>query len=130
MSQELSCHQYLLNEEGWPCMLPYATDGETVSESGYDKNQVAGEYYMINQGTKIDSKIAEPVKIVLTEGGNIFGEDVQGMWKAKDGSYQVHMTLDGVDYSGVFCEMNDEAGTKVMTFSAVGENESLWGVKY
>ena len=123
-------HQYLLNEEGWPCMLPYATDGETVSESGYEKSQVVGEYYMINQGTKIDSKIAEPVKIVLTEGGNIFGEDVQGMWKAKDGSYQVHMTLDGVDYSGVFCEMNDEAGTKVMTFSVVGENESLWGVKY
>ena len=123
-------HQYLLNEEGWPCMLPYATEGEAVAEKGYEKSKVVGEYYMVNQGTKIGSEIAEPVKIVLTEGGNVFGKDVEGMWKAKDGSYQVHITLDGKDYSGVFCEMNDEAGKKVMTFSAVGENESIWGVKY
>ena len=123
-------HQYLLNEEGWPCMLPYATDGESVSEKGYEKSKVVGEYYMINQGTKIGSLIAEPEKIVLTEGGNLFGEKIQGMWKAKDGSYYIHMIVDGKEYSGVLCEMNDEAGTKTMTFSAVGENESLWGVKY
>jgi len=30
----------------------------------------------------------------------------------------------------VFCKMLDEAGTEVMTFSAVGSNESVWGVKY
>ena len=34
------------------------------------------------------------------------------------------------DYSGVFCQMKDEAGTDVMTFSAVGGNQSVWGVKY
>ncbi len=40
------------------------------------------------------------------------------------------ITYDGTAYSGVFCQMNDEAGTQVMTFSAVGNNESVWGVKY
>ena len=39
-------------------------------------------------------------------------------------------SIDGVDYSGVFCQMKDEAGTDVMTFSAVGSNLSIWGVKY
>lgn len=123
-------HQVLYNEEGWPCMLPYATDGETVAEKGYEKSRVAGEYFVINQGTKIGSEIAEPFKLVLTEGGNVFGKDVEGTWTAKDGSYYVHISYGDTEFSGVFCEMNDEAGTKVMTFSAVGNNESIWGVKY
>ena len=50
-------HQMIVNEDGWPCELPYQTQGETISEDGYDKNDV-------------------------------------------------------------------------MTFSAVGQNESVWGVKY
>lgn len=123
-------HQYIVNEEGWPCMLPYATDGETVAEKGYEKNKVVGEYYMINQGTMINADIAEPEKIVLTEGGNVFGKDVDGTWTVKDGTCYVHIKYGENEYSGVFCEMNDEAGTKVMTFSAVGNNESIWGVKY
>lgn len=27
-------HQFVVNEEGWPCMLPYATSGEKVSDMG------------------------------------------------------------------------------------------------
>lgn len=141
-------HQYFLNEEGWPCMLPYATDGETIAEKGYEKSKIVGEYYVVNQGTKIDANIAEPEKWVFTENGYVFGKDVTGTWEQKDGTYYVHMTF-GIDaaedessddeedakdekdsFSGVFCEMNDEAGTKVMTFSAVGKNQSIWGVKY
>nr|MCR5692127.1 glycoside hydrolase family 43 protein [Eubacterium sp.] len=137
-------HQYLLNEEAWPCMLPYATDGETVSETGYDKSEIVGDYYVINQGTKIDAKIAEPVKWVFTEDGFVYGQDMKGTWTVSDGKYYVHIST-GVEeseddstevddeqpsYSGVFCKMKDEAGTEVMTFSAVGNNESIWGVKY
>ena len=40
------------------------------------------------------------------------------------------LNIDGKEYSGIFCKMQDEAGTEVMTFSAVGSNESVWGVKY
>ena len=43
--------------------------------------------------------------------------------------YMTH-TYGGKEYNGVFCQMKDEAGTDVMTFSAVGANESVWGVKY
>lgn len=123
-------HQYLLNEEKWPCMLPYATSGETVSATGYDKSRLTGEYFMINQKTAVDAVIAEPVKIVLTEDGQVIGKDTEGTWEVKDGKPYVHMTFENVEYSGVFCEMKDEADTQVMTFSAVGANESIWGVKY
>lgn len=123
-------HQFIVNEEGWPCMLPYATDGETVSESGYDKSAVVGRYYVINQGTAIDAVIAQPFILYLDESGKVYGDGVEGSWEMKDGTCFMKVSYGGKDYSGVFCQMNDEAGTQVMTFSAVGSNESVWGVKY
>jgi len=123
-------HQYLLNEDGWICMLPYATGGETVSASGYGMEEVAGEYYVINQGINIDATIAEPFKLILTEKGNVYGDGITGTWEIKDGSYYITITYNKAEYKGVLCKMNDEAGTEVMTFSAVGDNQSIWGVKY
>lgn len=123
-------HQFLVNEEGWPCMLPYATDGETVSESGYEMADVSGRYYVINQGTAIDAKIAQPFILYLDESGKVYGDGVEGSWEMRNNTCYMKVTYGGVDYSGVFCQMNDEAGTQVMTFSAVGSNESVWGVKY
>ena len=123
-------HQMLINEEGWPCELPYATNGETVSATGYDEEKLVGKYYVINQGTKIDAEIAEPVILYLTDRGNVYGDGVTGTWEAKKDTYYMTITIDEVTYSGVFCEMQDEAGTTVMTFSAVGANESVWGVRY
>ncbi|MCM1256349.1 MAG: glycoside hydrolase family 43 protein [Roseburia sp.] len=123
-------HQMFANEEGWPCVLPYATDGETISESGYSQEEIVGEYYVINQGTKINADIAEPVKLYLSKKGKVYGKDAEGTWETKNNSYYMNITVGEKSYSGVFCKMNDEAGTEVMTFSAVGGNESLWGVKY
>lgn len=123
-------HQFIVNEEGWPCMLPYATDGETVSESGYGMADVAGRYYVINQGTAIDAEIAQPFILYLDESGKVYGDGVEGSWEMKNNTCYMKVSYKDTDYSGVFCRMNDEAGTQVMTFSAVGNNESIWGVKY
>ena len=123
-------HQFIVNEEGWPCMLPYATDGETVSESGYSMTDVAGRYYVINQGTAINAEIAQPFILYLDESGKVYGDGVEGSWEMKDNTCYMKVSYQGTDYSGVFCQMNDEAGTQVMTSSAVGNNESVWGVKY
>ncbi|MCM1057782.1 MAG: glycoside hydrolase family 43 protein [Firmicutes bacterium] len=123
-------HQFIVNEEGWPCMLPYATDGETVSETGYENGELTGKYYVINQGTSIDAQIAQPFILYLEEDGTVRGDGVRGNWEAKEGSCYMKLTYGEKSYSGVFCQMNDEAGTQVMTFSAVGSNESVWGVKY
>lgn len=123
-------HQMLVNEDGWPCELPYQTQGETVNKDGYDADDIIGRYYVINQGTAVDSKIANPVILYLEKNGKVKGEKSEGTWECKDGSYYMNITIDGKKYSGVFCQMKDEAGSDVMTFSAVGENKSVWGVKY
>lgn len=123
-------HQFIVNEEGWPCMLPYATDGEMVSETGYEIEELSGKYYVINQGTSIDAQIAQPFILYLEEDGTVRGDGIRGSWEAKNGSCYMNITYGDKNYSGVFCRMNDEAGTEVMTFSAVGSNESVWGVKY
>lgn len=123
-------HQMLMNEEGWPCDLPYQTQGETVSDSGYSKDDVVGRYYFINQGTDISNEIANPRIIYLNADGSVEGEEVSGTWTMKDNTYYMHISLSDKDYSGVFCRMKDEAGADVFAFSAVGSNESVWGVKY
>ncbi len=123
-------HQYLLNAEGWPCMLPYQTQGEAVSGSGYETSDIAGRYYFIDQGTAINAEIAQPVILYLNEDGTARTENEKGSWTYTAGSYYMTVQLGEKSYSGVFCAMNDEGGTPVMTFSAVGDNESVWGVKY
>lgn len=122
--------QYFLNEEQWPCMLPYTTFGETISDYGYDMKELSGKYYVVNQGTDISSTIAEPNILYLDKNKTVTGEGIKGNWSAKEDSYYMDITIEGKTYSGVFCRMKDEAGTDVMVFSAVGNNESVWGVKY
>lgn len=127
--------QMFLNEEGWPVILPYATDGETISDTGYDTSKLVGTYYFINQGMKIDSAIAEPTLIELKEDGTVTGTDengdsFEGTWSVTEGTAYMKFSYNDIDYSGVFCEQNDEAGTPVMVFTAAGKNRSIWGVKY
>ena len=123
-------HQMLMNEDGWPCELPYQTQGETVSSTGYEEDEVVGRFFMINQGTDISNEIANPQIIYLNADGTCDGEDITGQWSKKDGTYFMSIKINNKEYQGVFCRMKDEAGTEVMTFSAVGNNESIWGVKY
>lgn len=122
--------QYLLNAEGWPCMLPYVTSQEQVSTKGYDRDQIIGRYYCVNQGTGIDAEVAEPFILYLLEDGTVIGDSIKGNWSYTDNTVYMTITYDGKEYSGIFAAMKDEAGTDVMTFSAVGSNESVWGVKY
>lgn len=126
--------QMFLNEEGWPVILPYATDGETISETGYSVEEIAGVYYFLLQGLDISSIIIEPMKIQLKEDGTVrgisYGKEVTGTWEQKEGSYFMKLNYNKGEYSGVFCKQNDEAGNEVMTFSAVGSNQSAWGIKY
>lgn len=120
--------QYGLNEEGWPCLLPYTTRGETIPET-FDPARVPGSYYVINQGTFINDKIAEPFVLSLQSDGSVSGA-ASGSWQLTDHSVYLHLNLSGTEYSGILCRMQDEAGAEVTVFSAVGNNESVWGVRY
>ena len=123
-------HQYLINEEGWPCGLPYQTQGETVEKNGYSMDDMSGRYFVVNQGTKIDNEIANPVIMYLESDGTVKGKEVEGEWNYTEGTYYMKIKIADKEYSGTFCKMLDEAGTEVMVFSAVGNNETVWAVKY
>ncbi len=121
--------QYGVSEDGWPCMLPYATRMETIPES-FDPASVPGRYYVVNQGTAIDDVIAQPVMIFLREDGSADGESISGSWQLKENSVMLQLILNGQTYNGIICRMQDDGGSDVTVFSAVGRNESVWGVKY
>ncbi len=123
-------HQFFMNREGWPCELPYQTQGETISESGYDKDDLTGRYFVLNQGSDISNEIANPKIMYLDADGTVTGRESAGSWTYEGGDCYMDIEIDGVKYSGVFCPMKDEAGVDVMTFSAVGNNTTVWGVKY
>ncbi|MCI9334187.1 MAG: hypothetical protein HFI98_05450, partial [Lachnospiraceae bacterium] len=83
-----------------------------------------GSYFFINQGKKINDEISVAEMISLNEDGTVSGA-AAGTWERKEGTYYMSLTCDDAVYSGVFCQMKDEAGTEVMTFSAVGDNQSV-----
>lgn len=123
-------HQVIVNEDGWPCELPYQTSGETIAEEGYALDEVTGRYFVVNQGHAINADIANPVILYLNSDGTVSGRESSGTWNMKGGTPYVSVAIDGIEYKGVFCAMKDEAGIDAMTFSAVGDNTTVWGVKY
>ncbi len=127
--------QYFLNKEGWPVMLPYITDSEQISKTGYRTDEISGRYYFIDQGTGIGPDIAEPSIMYLDDAGTTYkksseGLEITGSYTVEEGSPYVTFEYEGVKYSGVFCKQKDEAGKEVMVFTAAGANACIWGVKY
>ncbi len=119
--------QYLLNAEGWPCVLPYAAWGETAG--GCVPEEVPGRWIVIDQGTDISAKVPEPFVLYLLGDGTVEGDGVTGAWTAAEDGICMTVQYGKKAFSGVFCHMKDEAGTDVLVFSAVGDNHSLWGVR-
>ncbi len=123
--------QYFLNREGWPCLLPYETSGEEIREEGYASREICGRYYVMESGERIDAKVPELVILYLTEQGEVVSKDGSvGNWSETPGSPYMEIRVGESGYQGVFCTQKDPAGAEVMVFTAVGENRSLWGVKY
>ncbi len=132
---EPRARQYFLNEEGWPVMLPYITNGETISESGYTADEIAGRYYLEELGLDISGGYKAPSIIYLGKDGTVYSkasDDTisEGTYTVTDGKYYVHISIDDIEYSGVFCKQLDESGREVFVFSACGQNKTIYGVKY
>lgn len=126
---ELRVHQMLMNEDGWPCVLPYEYTGETVADA-YKKDDVAGTYYMIKQDPNDNTSAVEYNAVALNDDGTLSGY-LKGSWEMKDNSIYLSIKCGTATYQGVICEMKDEAGTDCMAISLIGENNcSLLGVKY
>lgn len=136
-AHEVRVQQLVVNEDGWLINAPYEYSGENLSETGYTKDEVTGNYefiihtpnsYYHNYG-KIVAGIAPINNISLNEDGTVAG-DLSGNWVYKDGSAHMSITIDDVEYKGVFIKQATEKKHRiVMTFTAIGKNVCVWGSK-
>ena len=126
---QVRVHQMGINEEGWPVMLPYQTNGETITEK-VTKDKLLGKYYFINQGTKIDAKIAQAEVIYIVDDGKVYSKKSEGTWEITGEGKFIKITIDDVVFSGIMSEMKDQAEQDVTVLSLVGNNESVWCVSY
>ena len=116
-------------------MLPYITNGETISESGYSQDEIAGRYCIEELGLDISGTVPVPSIIYLGKDGKVYsravdGTTTEGSYSVSEGKYYMHITINGEEYSGVFCKQLDESGKEVLVFSACGQNKTIYGVKY
>ncbi|TAH69997.1 MAG: arabinan endo-1,5-alpha-L-arabinosidase, partial [Anaerolineaceae bacterium] len=127
---EVHVHQLFLNANDWLVMAPYEYSGETISEIGYNKKELVGNYEFVVHNptsyyqTVFDKPlgIAKTLKITLKSNGNVIG-DATGTWSYKEGTPYMSITIDEVQYDGVFIKQANETEHKlVMTFTALGNN--------
>ncbi len=122
-------HQMAMNEDGWPCVFPFATCGESLSEEGYSEKDLEGSFYILDHGLEVNNLVNEPVECSFAA-GEING-DFTATYEMTEGSNYITIKTADVTYKGVLVEMTDEAGNRTFCFSAVGDNNhSIWGVRY
>lgn len=122
-------HQMAMNQSGWPCVFPFATNGETLSETGYSQKAISGTFYLVDHGLEINNLVNEPVECNFSDGKITGG--MTGSYQVTDGTNYITITSEGVTYEGVMVEMTDEAGNNTFCITAVGDNNhSIWGVRY
>lgn len=112
-------HQLFRTADGWLTVCPFATNGESLLEKGNPK-ELSGTYYVVDHGLDISGEMHLPVEMEIKVGENLEVKE--------DGT--IFLTMEGVRYEGAVCKMTDEAENSVLCISAVGENRSVWGVKY
>ncbi|WOO37071.1 glycoside hydrolase family 43 protein [Anaerocolumna sp. AGMB13020] len=136
-AHQVRVQQLFINEDNWLIAAPYEYSGETLAESGYSKEEMTGSYEFIvhtpntfyHDYGSIVAGIAENKNISLKEDGSVSG-DLTGTWRYKEGTADMSIIIDGVEYRGKFIKQATENKHRiVMTFTALGENVCVWGSK-
>lgn len=130
-SHQIRTHQMFQNEDGWPVTAVFENTGDQISPTGYAMDEILGTYEFIDHGSQTSTAMLDTLIIELNADGTVTG-DIEGIWGMTEGTYYMSMTVNGVDYKGVFFKQQDESNavSKVTTFSAVGSNnECVWGAR-
>ncbi len=126
---EVKVHEMFFNDEGWPVVTPFEFGGDHISEGGYDEADIVGDYEYINHGTATNGNVINYQKITLNSDHTISG-DVSGKWEQSADSAAAVITIGNQKYSGYFIAAENEKSKKVMSFTAVGNNnQTIWGAK-
>jgi arabinan endo-1,5-alpha-L-arabinosidase len=122
---QVRVHQLYMNADGWLVAAPHRYAGEGLPLQHRD--QVPGEYKLINHGKSISPALNTSVPITLHANGAVTGA-VTGSWQFSNDAHFT-ITLAGVPYRGVFSrQWDDENGAWVYTFSALSRGGvAVWG---
>lgn len=122
-------HRLYMTPEGWLVPQPFELSDDKVKNKGYQDDDLDGDVYMIDHGLSVDSNINEAEKTAFHK-EKITGA-YKGTYEIKKGTNQVVLKIKGGVYTGVITDTTDEAGNKIRTILAVGDNnQTIWGVKY
>lgn len=126
-AHELRIHQMFMNKDGWLVVAPERYAGETIE--AVNANDIVGEYKYVNHELAYSGKIVSAVNIHLNGDKTITG-GVTGTWELQNG-HQAVITVDGVNYNGVFVRQWDGAlERETMTFTAISSaGETIWGIR-
>lgn len=127
---EVRVHSMKFNEAGWPVVMPFEYIVHPWSATGYEPGDLVGTYEFINHGNATDGNIINYQNVTLNANGTISGA-VSGTWSEAETSAAATLTIGGVNYQGYFAAEYDEStGSRVMTFTAVGNNnQTIWGAQ-
>ncbi len=145
---EMRSHILLHNVNGDPLVTPFEYTGDTdkdlydAAATEYDVNdQIVGQYYVVSSGGETSTSKESVGGVTLTAGGLVMGM-ISGTWEFETiGNYQngvvIHDQVNDVDYHGAFLMQTVEDSTSIdsgnetaMTFTLVGNNQTVWGVWY
>jgi arabinan endo-1,5-alpha-L-arabinosidase len=124
-------HQLFLTSDNWLTVCPFATEGEMLCRKHYHEAELCGTYYLVKHGSDISGKIHKPLEVEFTRSGEILRDQGKpyGLYEPKEGG-SITFTIGKTMYEGVVVQLNDEAGNPTMCVTGVGENQSVWAVKY
>lgn len=140
-AHEVRVQQMFVNKDGWLVCAPYEYAGETISETGYSVEEMCGSYEFIThtpntyyqKAGKSTIGIMKAIQLELHEDGTVTGDET-GTWTYEEGTPNMTITLKNITYQGVFVKMpseqlyfNPDKRKVVMTFTAVGGNQAVWG---
>ena len=123
-------HQLLRTKSGWLTACPFATDGEMLSYKDYQNVEVMGEYYLVEHGLDISNEVHKPLRVIFTIEGKILRENVEIGHYEVGARANISVTVHDITYEGLVIQQNDEAGNPTMCITGVGDNQSIWAVKY
>ncbi len=122
----LRVHQMMMNEEGWPVILPMRYAGEAPEAVAPEKQ--AGEYKVVFHERDINLTEHTSVLVTLNADGTISGGRT-GTWSCPDGT-TFRCEIDGSAYTGRMTTVLDKReGVCVPCFTALdAAGAALWGL--
>ena len=124
-------HQLFRTAGGWLTAAPYRYSGTPAETGGFRRKELRGEYRLLQHGLDISDGISSPEAVKLSWGGRIRSDasSLKGRWAYDEETGSLELRLGDRIFQGVVLEQTDEEGRRVVCFSAVGGNETVWAVR-